>query len=195
MLCHLLIRGTGEGKSLILLCIVGTFIGHDGHRTIFAEQQPIEVSTYETGLPLHVCALTLCEFVVLVDIVDEHRRLVNASVGVDPEILIEILVIVTLLEGGVLAGIVEVVAEFVVAVTPQDVVGEHMVVTAVCLLYAHVAEVVLEKVESACEPSICLVDIGKYRFKCHAVIEIFVGIKRILAGGEHCRRASDKRSQ
>ena len=91
----LLVGAAGNGQVTIRLRVVGTLVGHDGYGTVLTQQQPVVVSTHETGLSLEVAALFLGHLIVAVDIMDEYGGLVDALVGINPGIAAYILVIVT----------------------------------------------------------------------------------------------------
>ena len=99
ILCHLLVGAACRGYLFIALGVVDTFVGHDGHRTVAAEQQPVVVGANEAGLTLVVDAVLGCHLGVLVDIVDEDRSLIDALIAIVPSLLVPVLAIVAELQG------------------------------------------------------------------------------------------------
>ena len=132
----LLICASGNREFPVIECVIRTFIRQNGHWAISAEKQPVIVCTHETGLPLHVEAFLLGQLIVTVDIMDEHRCLVNATVGACPGVRAKILIIVTLFERSIGIDRAPLVIVGDIAVAEIHVIGET-VQTYAALLFSY----------------------------------------------------------
>ena len=185
----LLVGGAGRGQLVVAEGVVGALVGHDGHGSELAEQQPVVVGTHESGLPAIVLDLVGRHGRVATDVVDEDGCLVDALIASHPCVLSLVLVVVALVEGVIRSPVgVLGVAEGVVAVAVVHVVVEVEGVPCAALaagasLGAHLDVGAVEEGVGVGEPLVGLDLVGEDALECLAVVEVFVAVE-VGAGGE-----------
>ena len=184
----LLIGRTWRSQLVVLQRVVGTFVGHDGHRSELTEQQPVIVGTHEAGLTAVVLYLILAQLIVYANVVDEDRSLVDALIAAHPGILAYSLGIVALAERVVrsIVGILGVTV-CIIAVAIVHVVGkvEGIPVAAVITsgtLGADLEVAAVEERVGMCQPGVGLNLVGEDALQGLAVAEVFIRIKIGAAG-------------
>ena len=182
----LLVGAAGDSQILIRHRVVGSLVGHEGNRTVFAQQQPVVVGTHETGLSSEVGTFLLGHLLVAIDVVDEHRGLIDTLVGIDPGVLTHLFVVVTQHQRIETGASVTVAVEFGVAVAENHIVAEALEIGTVNIgeLGLTVGQGTFEEGKRLCQPAQGLVSVGEHRFQRSAVIEVLVGVQFIGTTGE-----------
>ena len=179
----ILVGAAWNRDGLVVLCVVDTLVGHDGDRTIAAQQQPVVVGTGEASLAFAVDALLGCHLLVHVDVMNEHRCLIDALVGLFPSPIARLLVVLAELEGVVgVAIFVVVVAVLRVAVTIVHIVGEAVIVAVA--LRDDVGQLVVHERVGIGEPLFRLCAAGEDGLERFPIVEVLIGVEAVGAAGE-----------